>query len=631
MLPWLTVPVALLALQTGPVAAADYFRIRVIDEQTGRGVPLVELRTVNSVCYYTDSAGFIAFHEPGLMDQEVHFSISAHGYEYPADGFGYRGVRLKISPGGEATIKIKRLNIAERIYRVTGGAVYRDSVLLGRPVPTERPVLNGLVFGQDSVVNTVYHGGIYWFWGDTSRPAYPLGNFQVAGATSRLPDDGGLPPDAGVDLTYFVDEGGFAREMAPIPGPGPTWIDGLVTLRGADGTERMFAAYAKVRADMTATGRGLLEFDDDAKQLKRIAEFDLKAPISPGGHTFLHDVDGVRHIYYTRPFPVIRVPADPDKLADLLNYECFTCLRPGSSVEEPGLDRDADGALRWAWKRDAPPLIPRVQEDLIKSGRMDLREARFRLHDIQTGKPVIVHGGSVYWNAHRRRWVMIASEIFGTSMLGEIWLAEADTPLGPWRFACKIVTHERYSFYNPKQHPMFDEDDGRVIYFEGTYTSTFSGNPVKTPRYDYNQIMYRLDLADPRTVLPVAVYTSDEGVSTGVDTGDDARPARMPAFFALDRPIPDSVAVYEESSGQRPGTLEARPVDTDAGRRPIFFALPAELDSPPSATAPLYAHIHADGRRIYAVEGGHVPTGFERSGQPVCRVWRDPLSAAQTD
>ena len=38
----------------------------------------------------------------------------------------------------------------------------------------------------------------------------------------------------------------------------------------------------------------------------------------------------------------------------------------------------------------------------------------------------------------------------------------------------------------------------RLVYFEGTYVTTFSGNPVATPRYDYNQIMYRLDLADPR-------------------------------------------------------------------------------------------------------------------------------------
>jgi hypothetical protein len=47
-------------------------------------------------------------------------------------------------------------------------------------------------------------------------------------------------------------------------------------------------------------------------------------------------------------------------------------------------------------------------------------------------------------------------------------------------------------------HPFFDQDGGRTIYFEGTYCNTFSGNPEQTARYDYNQVMYRLDLADPR-------------------------------------------------------------------------------------------------------------------------------------
>ena len=84
--------------------------------------------------------------------------------------------------------------------------------------------------------------------------------------------------------------------------------------------------------------------------------------------------------------------------------------------------------------------------------------------------------GSVYWNAYRKRWVMIVAQAFGgPSFLGETWYAEADTPLGPWVYARKIVTHERYSFYNPKQHPFFDEKGGQVIYFEGTYTATFSG------------------------------------------------------------------------------------------------------------------------------------------------------------
>ena len=93
---------------------------------------------------------------------------------------------------------------------------------------------------------------------------------------------------------------------------------------------------------------------------------------------------------------------------------------------------------------------------------------------------------------------MIFTESFGSSRLGEVWYAEADQPEGPWRTAVKIVTHESYTFYNPVHRPFFDQDDGRLIYFEGTYTHTFSGNPNPTPRYDYNQIMYRLDLSDKR-------------------------------------------------------------------------------------------------------------------------------------
>jgi hypothetical protein len=46
-------------------------------------------------------------------------------------------------------------------------------------------------------------------------------------------------------------------------------------------------------------------------------------------------------------------------------------------------------------------------------------------------------------------------------------------------------------------HDFLDREGGRVIHFEGTYTHEFSGNPDKTPRYNYNQILYRLDLDAP--------------------------------------------------------------------------------------------------------------------------------------
>src|SRR6185436_16553625 len=154
--------------------------------------PLVELKTTNETRYYTDSAGVLAFREPGLLGQRVFFNVASHGYEFAKDGFGIRGVALETKPGGSATIKIKRLNIAERLYRITGQGIYAESAIAGKTPPIEQPLLNGKVMGQDSVQRVVYKGKIHWFWGDTGRPSYPLGNFGMSGAVSELPQNGGL-------------------------------------------------------------------------------------------------------------------------------------------------------------------------------------------------------------------------------------------------------------------------------------------------------------------------------------------------------------------------------------------------------------------------------------------------------
>src|SRR3954470_24962749 len=111
----------LLCIVLGPVSAAEpssnvpLFAIEVIDDQTSRGVPLVELTTTSNVRYVTDSAGLCAIDDPALFGHEVFFSVKSHGYEFSADGFGMHGKRLKVEPGGSAKLKIKRLNIAERL------------------------------------------------------------------------------------------------------------------------------------------------------------------------------------------------------------------------------------------------------------------------------------------------------------------------------------------------------------------------------------------------------------------------------------------------------------------------------------------------------------------------------------
>ncbi len=266
----------------------NYFRIKIVDEQTGRGVPLVELKTTNNLSYYTDNNGIVAFYEPGLMNQEVYFHIKSHGYEYPGDGFGYHGKSLKILPGDSALIKIKRVNIAERLYRVTGEGLYNDSQLTGFPVPLKQPLLNGKVFGQDTFIETLYNGKIYWFWGDTDQPSYPLGNFATSGATSELPGKGGLDPNSGIDLTYFVDKSGFSKKMCPVPGPGPVWIHWLATLKDSSGTQRLIGSYTRIKTLGEAYERGLAVFNDTDEIFKPFVQFELNSPFF-SGRTILQD------------------------------------------------------------------------------------------------------------------------------------------------------------------------------------------------------------------------------------------------------------------------------------------------------------------------------------------------------
>ena len=68
-------------------------------------------------------------------------------------------------------------------------------------------------------------------------------------------------------------------------------------------------------------------------------------------------------------------------------------------------------------------------------------------------------------------------------------------------FVCRrnplVLTHDNYTFYNPRLHPEFTPAASPILIFEGTYTAEFADKPVPTTRYNYNQILYRLDLDDP--------------------------------------------------------------------------------------------------------------------------------------
>lgn len=473
---------ALLALAHAGACTPSYFGIRVADADTGRGIPLVELETVNHIRHVTDSNGRIAFEEPGLMGQRVFFKIRAHGYEAPTDGFGATGTALEVAAGGSAEIKLRRTNIAERLYRITGQGIYRDTILLGEKSPLKEPALNGQVMGQDSVQAAVYRGKVHWFWGDTERPSHPLGHFQTSGAVSDLPGSGGLDPSAGVDLRYFVDENGFSAKMVPLPEKGPVWIQGLLSVKDDAGRERLVAHYARMKDLGTRIEHGLAIFDDASARFDRLIALDASEWRHPTGHPVRVNREGREWFYFADPCCAVRAPASFAGITNAAAYEAFASGEDGART----------------WRGDGKPIGPDEERALIKEGKIKAADAWLQPRDTASGKAIRLHRGSVNWNAFRKKWVMIACEQGGTSPLGEIWYAEADAAEGPWRRATKIVTHDRYTFYNPAHHPFFDQEGGRIIYFEGTYTHQFSGNPDATPRYDYNQVMYRLDLADPR-------------------------------------------------------------------------------------------------------------------------------------
>lgn len=396
------------------------FVVRVTDEATGRGVPLVELKLPNAVEYWTDSAGVAALIEPSFEGRRVFVEVASHGYEFPQETVMGRGELVEVRAGGSVELKVRRVNIAERLYRLTGEGIYRDSVLAGLRAASPEAQMKAQVLGQDTVSAAIYGGRIFWIWGDTIGPDY--WNFSVSGATSALSDD----PAVGVNYRYFTDGRGRSRAMLPLPRKGLVWIEGLLTLKDPQGRERLVATYTRQDGLKPPEECGAALFDDGRAEFEPWFEYRCRQS-HYSAHPFRHD--GRWYLY-----PWLRVPDDWRAFQDVANWE--------------------ERAVK-------PPSRPK------------------RI-------------SCVVWNEYRRRWIMLLEDS------GDVYYAEADAPEGPYSEAVRIIHHDQYNFYNVATHPFFNREGGRVIFIEGTYTDAFTGAKQKTPRYNYNQVMYRLRLDDER-------------------------------------------------------------------------------------------------------------------------------------
>lgn len=434
-----------------PATGRPLCRIEVVEKDSGWPVPLVELRTTHQVRLVSDNAGIIAFDLPELMGRETWFDVIGHGYEAPADGFGYRGVRLTPRPGQTLRVAVSRTILAKRLGRITGGGLFAESQKLGERLDWRE---SG-VLGCDSVQNALHRGRLFWFWGDTTLARHPLGIFQCTGATTAAQPLKRFEPPVELLFEYFTDAHGAPRGIAPLPGEGPTWLSGVASLLDTNGSARLVAAYVKVKPPMEGYQWGLCVWNESKAEFEPVRVLWTKTdaapqpPPVPQGHaTFWKDADGREWVLFGNPLPALRCPA-----------------RFG------------------AWRDPAAWEVLEPQETLVSAA---------------DGQPVKPHSGSIAWHPWRKRWVTVFVQAFGKpSAFGEVWYAEADAPTGPWGRAVKILSHQNYTFYNPRLHPEFTPASSPVLIFEGTFSQMFADRPPPTPRYDYNQVLYRLDLDDP--------------------------------------------------------------------------------------------------------------------------------------
>jgi hypothetical protein len=447
--------VAVLLLNDGWLRADelnDLRKVVITDSETQLPVPLVELRTTGQVQYFTDNAGVIALDAPELKDREIWLSVQGHGYEVPADGFGMRGVRLKSRSNETTHVSINRTIIAERIGRLTGLGLLSESQKLGEYSDWHEST----VVGCDSVQLTVYRGQAFWNWGDTNVSKYPLGNFHMTGALTGLDFFQDLKLPLRPNFGYFLKPDGYPKPMAAFPGKGPTWLNGYVSLKDDEGKEHLVACYRKIKPPLDAYEIGLCEWNDQAKEFEatqvlwRESEGKSSPDLIPDSHAVRWtDSEGKRWVLFGNPFPTCRIPDSYSAWNDTSKWEALS--------------------------------VPSDLKDLNSDGMV---------------KP---HSGSMAWNEYRKRWVTIFLQKFGKpSAFGELWFADAPSPFGPWSPAVKVVSHDNYTFYNPRVHGELSPLNSPFLYFEGTYTHTFANRPHPTPRYDYNQILYRLNLDDRR-------------------------------------------------------------------------------------------------------------------------------------
>ncbi len=503
-----------------------YFGIRIVDRETHEGVPLVQLRTSNYVVNYTDSQGYVAFLESGMMNRDVWFSIMTDGYTFsegrvcqpstfhPCDS----GMKLHTTPGKIVTLYVDRTQLAERVFRLTGQGLYRDSLLLNVPAPIDDASTDtNLITGQDTLMPIKYKGLNYWFFGDTvcASDAREEGcNGHGLHTVAAVSNDQFNQAPLLQYLTMNIEGIQWPKPVTPIGDlKMNTWTGAPFVIDVGTPHEIMYAFYFKpysLSDNPSPDKTGLVKWNDEKQEFELLTEWPVHNDLEwmKNGHqvTSFAPLDGNDgYIYISGSFVLTRVPKN--KITDFSAWEAYTPLLSGSNMNHPIMDPKG-----WGWKKGAPVFQQSDETTLISKGIMSASQARMQVVDSVTNQPIIVDSGVVHWNAYLKKYILL----FGNAQL---YIAMSDNMMGPWNKAVKIVQHDasRSQCYNSTQIAALSDATERYVYIACTYTAMWTNDapPSDTPnvwstclfgqnahlncapvvpRYEYNNLIYRLDL-----------------------------------------------------------------------------------------------------------------------------------------
>ena len=208
-------------------------------------------------------------------------------------------------------------------------------------------------------------------------PDYPLGNFHAPRRQPRRPGKGGLEPEAGVDLSYFVDRTVSPGRPATMPGDGPTWLSGLVVSsdrqeksgcsRLCQGSQQLGALRARASRISFPSRRRFQKravFPVAWRLTRRAYPEDIPSSIAIRQHRLrllLQSLPAGSRAHRSR----VRLPIPSHRRHS-------PALKPGTRFNEQQVDRGPMEELRYSWKKPTQLVSQEEQE----SWRLRVHPAR---------------------------------------------------------------------------------------------------------------------------------------------------------------------------------------------------------------------------------------------------------------